>query len=297
MNEFDSDGYYVWSCIVDYGYLKHGYYFDTNDKDKLELFASEYCRKKLSLVKEVIAGCLRRDLFNKAVYELSGILTCEMMQEVFLYGTAERRKKGAEFEIRKEWLLLDFGDQIPVNLIIVPGNNEIDHGKNPQTETETKTETKKIVTADEPPAPVKKVFTEKKLKQKNDSATAEPEPFWNSLVKVWFDFNKEKFGDDPSFDRDEPRILKRLIGRLRKRAEAKKMEWSEVNAILRFSKFLDECYQDPWLCTHFLLDNLEKQFDTVILNHKKNGNQNRTSRQDHTHRAVITGDAQSAGTL
>ena len=40
-NEFDSDGYYIWSSLVDYGYGKWGYYFDMNDTEELELFASD----------------------------------------------------------------------------------------------------------------------------------------------------------------------------------------------------------------------------------------------------------------
>ena len=32
-NEFDSDGYYIWSCLLDYAYETWGYYFDTNDKE------------------------------------------------------------------------------------------------------------------------------------------------------------------------------------------------------------------------------------------------------------------------
>src|SRR6202008_1498398 len=69
-NEFDSDGYYIWSCVIDYAYNKWGYYFDTKDNEEMDLFASEYCKKKLTLVKEVITGCIRRGLFDRAVYDL-----------------------------------------------------------------------------------------------------------------------------------------------------------------------------------------------------------------------------------
>lgn len=144
-NEFESDGYYIWSCALDYAYGKWGYYFDMNDKDELDLFASEYCKKKLSLVKEVISGCIRRGLFDKPVSDLFGILTSEMMQDVFIYATAERRRQGSIFEMRSDWLKIDFGDKIPVNIKIVHVNNQYNHceestDKTRQDETKTRQE-------------------------------------------------------------------------------------------------------------------------------------------------------------
>lgn len=121
-NEFQADGYYIWSCILDYAYGKWGWYFDTSDEEEMELFASEYCRQKLSKIREVITGCLRRGLFDEAVFNVSKVLTSEMMQEVFVYATADRRNKGSVFEMQRDWLLLHF-DEIPRNLTILPPNN------------------------------------------------------------------------------------------------------------------------------------------------------------------------------
>jgi hypothetical protein len=124
-NEFGGDGYYIWSCLLDYGYGKWGYLFDLNDKDELELFSTEFCKMKLNLVTEVISGCLRRGLFNKTVYDVSKILTSVMMQETFIVATSERRQKGTKFEMRSDWLLLDFTEDIPRNILIVPPKNQI----------------------------------------------------------------------------------------------------------------------------------------------------------------------------
>lgn len=125
LNEFGSDGYYVWKCLIDYGYGKWGYYFDLKDKDLLELFATDYCRKSIKLINEVIAGCLRRGLFDKTVAELFGVLTCEMMQDVYIIATQERRKKGSELEMIQEYLLCDLSQHVTNNLIITPFQHQI----------------------------------------------------------------------------------------------------------------------------------------------------------------------------
>src|SRR6185312_7475721 len=142
-NEFDSDGYYIWHALLDFAYGKWGYYFDMNDGDELELFASEYCKKKVDLVKEVIAGCLRRGLFDEHVAELFGILTSDMMQETFIIATADRRDKGTTFQMQGEWLDEAILEQIPKNIDVVRGNiinvrqkNELVPPKNTQRREE-----------------------------------------------------------------------------------------------------------------------------------------------------------------
>lgn len=131
-NEFGSDGYYIWSSLIDYAYGKWGYYFDMNDPEEMELFASEYCRMKLTTVREVINGCIRRDLFSDRVAKASNILTSVMMQEAFIYATSDRRAKGSVFEIRKDLQRIEF-DPVPLNIKIVPGKIEIVPVSFPQT--------------------------------------------------------------------------------------------------------------------------------------------------------------------
>lgn len=258
-NEFDSDGYYIWSCLIDYAYLNHGYYFDYNDKEELELFASDYCKKKVPLIKEVIAGCIRRDLFDKTVADMFGILTSEMMQDTFIYATSERRKKGSHFEMVEPWILVN-KDEIPGNIRILPGKNNKYPGNNPQTETktETKTETRKEKSLPDAPAPLKKVST-----KKNEEP---PEPYWDVLVKTWFDFGMEKFKVKPSFDGQDPKIFKRIIQRLKKRALSKDVPWTQETGAARLRIFLEMAFSDKWISQNFLLSNLEKQFDKVIQN-------------------------------
>ncbi|MFL5811346.1 MAG: hypothetical protein ACJ749_17620 [Flavisolibacter sp.] len=109
----------------------------------------------------------------------------------------------------------------------------------------------------------------KKNSGKNNDKEKEREPFWDLLVKTWFDFNYEKFKDKPSFDGPDPRYLKKIIEKLKKRAAAKKIVWSEITGPERLRTFLSAAYGDDWLCKHFLLKNLNEQFDTIIMQQKK----------------------------
>jgi hypothetical protein len=158
-NEFEGTGYWVWQCILSTAYENKGYYFDCNDKDALELFASEVCKKRVSQVNEIISGCIRRSLFDKGVYDAFGVLTSSEMQEVYLDATAERRRKGTIVEMVTDYLLL-FPQQeeskrweniqLLGDKIIVPRNNQIstrsnieNPRSNPQSKVKESKEEKK----------------------------------------------------------------------------------------------------------------------------------------------------------
>jgi hypothetical protein len=138
-NEFDSNGYWIWQCILDHAYDSKGYYFDCSDKDALELFATDVCKKQVSLVNEVIQGCIRRGLFQKSVFDTFGMLTSVMMQETYIEATYERRRKGTEIRIFKELLLIEIPEEtknvfiLPWNLEILPRNNQQIPPHNPQS--------------------------------------------------------------------------------------------------------------------------------------------------------------------
>ncbi|WP_256013164.1 DUF4373 domain-containing protein [Desertivirga xinjiangensis] len=119
-NEFNSDGYWIWKCILSTAYATKGYYFDLNDEDEVELFATETCKKDLDLVKKVIQACIRRDLFDKEMFDKHHILTSDGMQETYLDATRERRRKGTSIEMEEDYLLIKI---LPsdVNILILPG--------------------------------------------------------------------------------------------------------------------------------------------------------------------------------
>jgi len=76
-------------------YRDKGYWIDWCDEDSKLLFAQDECKVELSVVNEVVNGCIRRSLFDKRVFDLFGVLTSDRIQENYL--VAKRRNKSAKF--------------------------------------------------------------------------------------------------------------------------------------------------------------------------------------------------------
>lgn len=95
---------------------------------------------------------------------------------------------------------------------------------------------------------------------------APPEPHWNELVEVYFNFCRNKFSEEPSFDGSAPRDLKSIIKTLRERAERSGHNWTLDIAQFRFNNFLEFAYQDSWLSKNFLLQNINRQKDKIFFN-------------------------------
>lgn len=76
-------------------YREKGYWMDWFDEDSKMLFAQEECKLELSTVNEIVAGCLRRSLFDKRVFELFGVLTSDRIQTN--YFEAKKRSKSIVF--------------------------------------------------------------------------------------------------------------------------------------------------------------------------------------------------------
>jgi len=203
INEFDSHGYWVWQCILAAAYEGKGYYFDCKDKEALELFASEVCKKRVSQVEEIIAGCVRRSLFDEGVYNMFGVLSSTEMQEVYLDATAERRRKGTIVEMDPRYLLLPveetkrwenvqfIGDKIivPRNNPIIPVKNEVDPLQNPQSKVkESKVNKSKSDLPDAQGAPPPH---KKGLEDKQKAMTERQELFYQALIPPVETYGKE----------------------------------------------------------------------------------------------------------
>ncbi len=233
-----------------------GYYLEW--KDKFE----HSCAKRVgngftgSLVCEILKSCLIHGLFDKGMFERHRILTSRGIQKRWIQVMSGIRRK---VSISSEFNLISSEEtRISSEETTTPATFS--------TQKEMKRNEKKenVVVPAKPSPPVLKPKNSKKKKPEEP-----PEPHWQALVDAWFGFVREKFGDEPSFARDDPKILKRIIGRLKKRAQEKAVEWVETAALERFRAFLDKAYLDRWLAENFLLANLEKQFDKIILNHQK----------------------------
>lgn len=117
-NECGADGYYIWSAIIDKAYAECGYYFNLNDQDELELFATEYCKMPLDQIKNVIQVCIKRELFNADIAAALNILISPRMQRTFVFASVDRRKKGSIFNIPKSLWMLDLKELQAENINI-----------------------------------------------------------------------------------------------------------------------------------------------------------------------------------
>jgi uncharacterized protein DUF4373 len=265
VNECGSDGYWVWQCILDQAYESKGYFFDYNDQDELEIFASDTCKLSLELVKKIIDCCLRRGLFDKRLYDECGILTSVMMQEIYMDATAERRRKGTETELSEAYLLIIIPENsrnisiLPVKKPIVPRNNQIIPRQNTQRRVEESKVEESKVNKSNGVAPAKPPREKKVVKKTED----ETEPYWQDLVACWFNFHKANKLDEPSFAGKDPRTFKSLIQLLKKRASKKNQEWTLENATGSLTYFLTLAFKEEWLKNHFTLANLVEQFDAI----------------------------------
>jgi hypothetical protein len=265
LNEFEAEGYWIWNCLLCKIYKEKGYYMDMANQDELELFAIDVCKRKVSLVKEVIYGCVRRGLFDQTVFDAFDLLTSDRIQLNYLHATTERRKKGTVVAMINEVLLVE-PDESWKNVsvlgikAIIPGKNAKVPGKDLQSKQKVKYSNRRKLGADAPPVT----------------------KHWDSIVEQWFLFNQEKFQEKPSFAGADPRHLKKILELLEKRAVGKGVEWTPENALKRFKEFLTNAYRDPWLSKNFLLRHLENFIDKIILNQNKgnggtNGSHNKAS--------------------
>ncbi len=91
-----------------------------------------------------------------------------------------------------------------------------------------------------------------------------PEPFFNELISVYFQFCEEKFNQRPTFDGSAPRDFKQIIIALRKRAELISIEWTFGVAEKRLRAFLLHCYGDNFIRSNFLLHIINRQKDKIF---------------------------------
>lgn len=211
ISEFDSNGYWIWNCLISEGYRTNGYYYDCNDKDELELFALDVCKKQVSLVREVIAGCIRRGLFDKTVFDMFGILSSPRMQDMYIHATKERRKKGTTVKLHEDYLLIPIA-QDEVNITILPRTNLINprtKAKNPGTSTHSKVEYSKEDVLDSNSITGKEVKEDSVLPDANAPAIPKTFKSWSEqefydeiakhqslfskeILRNFFDYWKEK---------------------------------------------------------------------------------------------------------
>jgi hypothetical protein len=109
----------AWAVIVPLFckiYREKGYYIDWTDEDMKLLFAQDDCKCELSFVNEVAARCVKRGVFNEAVFNSFGVLTSDRIQENYL----EAKRRSKEVELWSDLTLIDIN--VYTNAINVDGN-------------------------------------------------------------------------------------------------------------------------------------------------------------------------------
>lgn len=123
--EFGLKGFAIVVKLLQKIYGEFGYYCEWN-KDSLLLFMSENgvsSRSEKNLIKEVIAACIRRDIFSEELFEQYSVLTSVGVQKRYLNATSRREK----VEMKKEYLLLSVGkisDNVTITSIYDNRNQE-----------------------------------------------------------------------------------------------------------------------------------------------------------------------------
>lgn len=278
-----SDGdaaYWIFSCIQDQLYKDRGYYFDLSDIDNLAIFCADICKKSEELVRAVIDTAIRRELFDKKLFDKYKILTSEYAQNTYIIATKERRRKGSVIELRNELLLVKIGtDQLNIILSGLKSKKSVKHSSAEESSISaegTRRNPQSRVEAEKREDKSNKTLTTKgkRLKTEQPAAGAEApaadKSFWQKLVDKWFDFYKGNFrGEEPNFTGRNPRSFEQLVELLQKRARVKGYEWNEINGISSLDLFLQLAFKNQWLSEHFLLKNLVEQFDAIYAREAK----------------------------
>ena len=128
----------LWSKI----YGGKGYYTKWDD-DVALLFASE-CGVGVNVVKEVIAACLRRGLFDRQLYDKYGILTSEGIQE--RYAEATERRTSQKIDGRYLLIVAPKNWDCGVNNSVIVCNNSVNADDNTQSKVKESIVNKNIST-------------------------------------------------------------------------------------------------------------------------------------------------------
>jgi len=227
-------------------YMIHGYYCDWSEKN-VYLFSKEVS-VPVEQITLIIEDCFQEGIFSREMYDKFRILTSSGTQKRWLKIVTEAKRKNCKIEenfllsVKTQEEFAKTPEELPKTPEDIPQRKEKEEKKRKNS------------------APAKPSLPKKVDKKKEE----QPEPYWQALVNVWFAFGKEKFGEEPSFAKGDPKIFKRIIQLLKARATKKNLPWDEITAPQRLLAFLISAFQDPWLCKNFLLSHIENQFDKFI---------------------------------
>ena len=142
--EFGLKGFAIVVKLYQKIYGGFGYYCEWNE-DSLLLFMSENgvsSRDEKNLISEIVAACIRRNIFSEKLFKEFGILTSYGVQKRYLNAVSRREK----VELIKEYLLISVGKNqcnVCINSINV-NRNSVNVCSNSQSREEKSREDKNI---------------------------------------------------------------------------------------------------------------------------------------------------------
>lgn len=151
--EFGLKGFAIVVKLYQKIYGGFGYYCEWNE-DSLLLFMSENgvsSRDEKNLISEIVAACIRRNIFSEKLFNEFGILTSYGVQKRYLNAVSRREK----VELIKEYLLISVGknqDNVCINSINV-NRNSVNVCSNSQSREEKSREDNNIVATPAEPKP------------------------------------------------------------------------------------------------------------------------------------------------
>ena len=151
--EFGLKGFAIVVKLYQKIYGGFGYYCEWNE-DSLLLFMSENgvsSRDEKNLISEIMAACIRRNIFSEKLFNEFGILTSYGVQKRYLNAVSRREK----VELIKEYLLISVGknqDNVCINSINV-NRNSVNVCSNSQSREEKSREDNNIVATPAEPKP------------------------------------------------------------------------------------------------------------------------------------------------
>ena len=151
--EFGLKGFAIVVKLYQKIYGGFGYYCEWNE-DSLLLFMSENgvsSRDEKNLISEIVAACIRRNIFSEKLFNEFGILTSYGVQKRYLNAVSRREK----VELIKEYLLISVGknqDNVCINSINV-NRNSVNVCSNSQSREEKSIEDNNIVATPAEPKP------------------------------------------------------------------------------------------------------------------------------------------------
>ena len=151
--EFGLKGFAIVVKLYQKIYGGFGNYCEWNE-DSLLLFMSENgvsSRDEKNLISEIVAACIRRNIFSEKLFNEFGILTSYGVQKRYLNAVSRREK----VELIKEYLLISVGknqDNVCINSINV-NRNSVNVCSNSQSREEKSREDNNIVATPAEPKP------------------------------------------------------------------------------------------------------------------------------------------------